>query len=70
VDLRNLDGICWIVFDAAKFWHFTHNNQPPQPYLTSFGFSLQICKSSVDAFKCTRVIYGGSAAVLLASHAK
>lgn len=51
VDLRKLNGICRIVFDAGQFRHFTHNNQPPHPYLTSFGFSLQICKSCVDAFK-------------------
>ena len=51
VDLRKLDGICGIVFDAGQFNHCTHNIQPPHQNLTSLGFSLQITKSCVDAFK-------------------
>ncbi|PLW35338.1 hypothetical protein PCANC_19857 [Puccinia coronata f. sp. avenae] len=50
VDLRKLNGICRIVFDAAQFRHCTHNNQPSHPQLTPFGFSLQITQSCVDAF--------------------
>ncbi|EHS62957.1 uncharacterized protein PGTG_22728 [Puccinia graminis f. sp. tritici CRL 75-36-700-3] len=51
VDLRKLDGICRIVFAAGEFRHCTHNNQPTHKKLTSMGFSLQITKSCVDAFK-------------------
>ncbi|KAI9616825.1 hypothetical protein KEM48_005071 [Puccinia striiformis f. sp. tritici PST-130] len=51
INLRNLDGICRVVFAAGKFRHCTLNSQPPHKTLTSFGLSLQICKSCVDAFK-------------------
>jgi hypothetical protein len=51
VDLRKLDGICRIVFAAGEFRHCTHNNQPTHERLTSMGFSLQITKTCVDAFK-------------------
>jgi hypothetical protein len=51
VDLRKLNGICRVVFDAGQFEHCTHNFQPAHKTLTPFGFSLQITKSCVDAFK-------------------
>ncbi|KAA1099838.1 hypothetical protein PGT21_022391 [Puccinia graminis f. sp. tritici] len=51
IDLRKLNGICRVVFDAGKFEHCTHNAQPSHPTLTSFGFSLQITKTCVDAFQ-------------------
>ncbi|EFP91901.1 uncharacterized protein PGTG_17928 [Puccinia graminis f. sp. tritici CRL 75-36-700-3] len=51
IDLRKLNGICRVVFDAGQFEHCTHNNQPAHSTLTPFGFSLQISRSCVDAFR-------------------
>ncbi|EFP83009.1 uncharacterized protein PGTG_09977 [Puccinia graminis f. sp. tritici CRL 75-36-700-3] len=51
IDLRKLNGICRVVFDAGQFEHCTHNNQPAHSTLTPFGFSLQISQSCVDAFR-------------------
>ncbi|KAI9602528.1 hypothetical protein H4Q26_001818 [Puccinia striiformis f. sp. tritici PST-130] len=62
INLRNLDGICRVVFAAGKFRHCTLNSQPPHKTLTSFGLSLQICKavlmpSSASAMATTTTGY-------------
>ncbi|POW02688.1 hypothetical protein PSHT_12006, partial [Puccinia striiformis] len=61
IDLRKLDGICQIVFDAGQFKHCTQNSLP-HPTATTLGFSLQITKTCVDAFKhITSGYYSGKA---------